>query len=151
MQWSRACLVLVLDVRPSVEQELNHRPLFGRVPRLSRLGPRIARIMESGCSTPILGVRVSSSFDQRPDRERQKRGRREVERRISDIQLVRDFLHETLVGDARLRDLGPRSYEPHCLGFVGDDSSQELDKGRRSVRHVIKVMQRVVSQQSAAR
>src|SRR4029450_988384 len=86
MQWSRARLVLVLDVRPSVEQELNQRPLFGRVPRLSRLGPRIARIMESGCSAPILGVRVRSSFDQRPDCERQKRGRREVEGRISDIQ-----------------------------------------------------------------
>ena len=75
----------MLDVRPGVEEERNHRPLFGRVPRLSRLGPRIARIMESGCSTPILGVRVSSSFDQRPDGEGPERGRREVERRISDV------------------------------------------------------------------
>jgi hypothetical protein len=91
--------------------------------------------MERGCSAPIPGVRVSSSFDQRPGRERPERGRREVERRISDIQLVRDFLHETLVGDARLRDLGHRSYEPHRIGFVGDDSSEELDKGRRSLRH----------------
>src|SRR5207237_842747 len=33
------------------------------------------------------------------------------------------------------RDLGRRSYEPHRLGFVGDDSSEELDKSRRSVRH----------------
>src|SRR5262245_58487526 len=32
MQWSRARLVLVLDVRPGIEEELNHRPLFRRVP-----------------------------------------------------------------------------------------------------------------------
>jgi hypothetical protein len=49
---------------------------------------------------------------------------------------VRDFLHETLAGNARLRDLGCRSYEPHRLGFIGDDRREELDKGRRSVRHV---------------
>jgi hypothetical protein len=85
MQWSRASLVLVLDVRPSAEKELNHRPLFGRVPRLSCRGPRIAGVVESGCATPILGVRVSSSFDQRPDGEGPERGRREVERRISDV------------------------------------------------------------------
>ena len=59
MQWSRARLVLVLDVRPRVEKELNHRPLFGRVPRLSCLGPRIARVVERGFATPILGVRVA--------------------------------------------------------------------------------------------
>src|SRR3954449_1967286 len=56
MECSRACLVLMLDVRPGVEEQLNYRSLSGRVPRLSRLGPRIARIVESGCSTPILGV-----------------------------------------------------------------------------------------------
>ena len=85
MEWGRPCLVLMLDVRAGGEEELNHRPLFGRVPRLSRLGPRIARIMESGCATPILSVRVSSSLDQRADGERPERGRREVERRISDV------------------------------------------------------------------
>src|SRR5262249_50689270 len=85
MQWSRARLVLALDVRPGVEEELNHRPLFGRVPRRSRLRPRIARIMESGGSTPILGVRVSSGFEQRADSERPERRSREVERRISDV------------------------------------------------------------------
>src|SRR4029453_18328972 len=85
MQWSRIRLVLVLDVRASVKEELNHRSLFGRVPRLSRPGPRIARIMESGCPTTILGVRISSSFDQRPDSERPERRCRQMESRISDI------------------------------------------------------------------
>ena len=85
-----------LDVRPSVEEQLNHRPLFGRIPRLSRLGPRIARIVERGCATPIFGVWVSSGLDQSSDCERPERGRREMERRIADVQLVRDFLHETL-------------------------------------------------------
>src|SRR5262245_31625172 len=42
MQWSCARLVLVLDVRAGVEQELNHRPLVRRVPRFSRLWPHIA-------------------------------------------------------------------------------------------------------------
>ena len=85
MEWSRARLVLVLDVGPRVKKEPNHRPLFGGVPGLSRLGPRIARVVERGCATPILGVRVSSSFDQRPDGKRPECGCREVERRISDV------------------------------------------------------------------
>jgi len=85
MQWSRARFILVLDVRPGVEKALNHRPLFGRVPGLSRLGSRVARVMESRCSTPILGVRVSSGCDQRLDGERPERRSREVERRISDV------------------------------------------------------------------
>ncbi len=83
--------------------------------------------MESGCSTPILGVRVSSSFDERPDGERPQCGRRKVERRISDVYVVRDFFHETLVGDTRPRDLGRRSYEPHRLRFVGDDSGEDFE------------------------
>src|SRR5262249_12890627 len=85
MQWSGARLVLALDVRPSVEEHPNHGPLFGRIPRLSRLGPRIARIVERGCATPIFGVRVSSGFDQSSDCERPERGRREMERCIADV------------------------------------------------------------------
>lgn len=86
--------------------------------------------MQGDCSTPILGVRVGSGFDQCSNGGGPEGGRREMERRISNVQMVRDFFHETLVGDARLRDPRRRSYEPHRLGFVGDDSGKELDKGR---------------------
>jgi len=85
MQRSRARLVLALDVRSSAKEKLDHRPLFGRVPCSSRLGPRIARIVERGCATPILGVRVSSGFDQSSDCERPERGRREMEGRVADV------------------------------------------------------------------
>ena len=85
MQWSRASFVLVFDVRSSVEEALNHRSLVGWVPRLPGLWPRIARIVESGGSTPILGVRVSSTFDERPDGEWPEGGRRKVQRRVSDV------------------------------------------------------------------
>jgi hypothetical protein len=40
---------------------------------------------------------------------------------------VRDFVHETLVGNARPRNLGRRLHQSHRLGVVGDDSNQELD------------------------
>jgi hypothetical protein len=138
MQWSRARLVLVLEVRPGVEEALDHRSLFGRIPHLSGLGPRIARVVKRGCATPILGVRVSSGFDERPDGERPERGGREMERRIADVQLMRNFLHEPLFADARLRDLGRRSDEPHGLGFVRDDRSEELGKNRH--RHIPSVV-----------
>jgi hypothetical protein len=103
--------------------------------------------MKRGCSAPIPGIRVSSSFDQRRDGERPERGRREMERRIADVQLVRDFLHETFPGDARLRDPGCGSHEPHRPGFVGNDRSKEIGKGRRSIRHD---KQSVVSQNHPA-
>jgi hypothetical protein len=91
--------------------------------------------VESDCSATICGVRVSSSFDQRLDRERPERGRCEMECCVPDVQLVRDFLDEMVPGDARTRDLGRLSNESHCRGFVGDDGCEEPGKGRRSVRH----------------
>lgn len=136
MEWSSARLVPVLDVGSGGEEELNDRPLFGRVPRRSRLGPRIARIVQRGGSTPILGVRVGACFDERSDGERPQRCGREVKRRISDVQLMRNVLHEAILPDARLRKLRCRSYEPHRFRFIGDDSSEELAQRRRSFRHV---------------
>jgi len=133
MQWSCTRPVLVLDVRAGVEEELNHRPLGGLVRGHSRIGTRIARVMKSDGSTPIFGVRVCSSVDERSDGERPERRRREMQRRIADVQLVRHFLYETLVGDARPRDFGLRADEPHRFGFVGHDRSEELVQGRRSV------------------
>ena len=130
MQRNRSGLVLVLDVRPRVEEELNHRPLFGRVPHPFRPGPGIARVMESGCSTPVLGVRISSRLDQRADGERPERRCREVEGCIAGVDLVRDGLHEALVGSARLRDLRRSLDEPRSRGVVREDGSKELDKGR---------------------
>ena len=58
---------------------------------------------------------------------------------------MRDFLHKTLLGDARLRDLGRRSYETHRPGFVGDDRREELDKCRRSLGHDDEAIQSVAS------
>jgi hypothetical protein len=91
--------------------------------------------MESGCSTPIHGVRVSSRPDQRADGERPERRRREMEGCIAGVDLVRDFLHEPLVDGARLRDLRRSSDEPHGGGIIRDDGSKKLDQGRRSLRH----------------
>jgi hypothetical protein len=82
--------------------------------------------MERDCSTPIRGVRVSSCFDQRRDHGRPQRRRGEVERRIACVQLVRNFLDQTLVDDACPRDLRRCSYELYRLGVVGDDSDEEL-------------------------
>lgn len=86
--------------------------------------------MQRGGSTPILGLRVSSSFDERRHGERPKRCGREVERRISDVQLMRNFLYEAILPDAPLREQWRRSNEPHSRGFVGDNRREELEKGR---------------------
>src|SRR5262245_55525573 len=131
MERSRARLVNVLDLRASVEEQLDHGHLRGGVPRLTALWPRVARIMQSDCAPPILGVRGSSRFYQRRDGVRPECRRRKVEGRISDVQLVRDFRHETLIGHARLRDRGRRSYKPDRVSFVGDDSREELAQDRR--------------------
>ncbi len=85
MQWSHAGLVLVLDVGSGIEEELDYQALFRRIPRLPRPGPCIARVMESGCSTSILSVLVSSSVDQSFDHERAESRRGNVERRISGV------------------------------------------------------------------
>src|SRR5262245_12734502 len=85
MERSRARLVQMLDVRPGSEKEFNHRSLFRRVPRLSGLRPRIARVVERGGFAPVLGVAVASRRDARFDDERPKRGRREMERGIADV------------------------------------------------------------------
>jgi hypothetical protein len=135
MQWSRASFVLVFDVGSSVEKELNHGLLFGGTPYLSSFRPRIACIVECDSSPPILGVQVSSRFDQRPDGARLESGCRNVECCISSVQLVRDFLYESFVGDAILRNFGFRSHESHRLGFIRHNSSGELDKGCFSMRH----------------
>ena len=109
---------------------LNH-DLFGRVPRLSCLGPRIARVVESGCATPILGVQ-SLQLRSAPRRQ------------AASARTARWSAISTVTGAGRPRD-GPRRHttaqsraslmRPHRLGFVGDDSIEELDKGRRSGRH----------------
>jgi hypothetical protein len=41
--------------------------------------------VEGGCATPVLGVRVSSGFDQGGDSERPERGGCHVERRITKV------------------------------------------------------------------
>ena len=80
-------------------------------------------------AAPVLRVRISAGIDQRGDGERPKRGRREMERGISGVELMRDFLDESFPDDARLRELGRRSHQPHGFGFVGDDDVEELAKG----------------------
>jgi hypothetical protein len=67
--------------------------------------------MESHGATPIRCVRVGSSVDQRRNSERAQRRGRDVQRRTSDVYLLWDFHRETLIGDARLREFGRRSYE----------------------------------------
>jgi len=84
MQWSRAGLVLVLDVGSGIEEELDYQSLLRRIPR-PRPGPCIARVMERGCSTSILSVLVSSSVDQSFDNERPESRRGNVERRIAGV------------------------------------------------------------------
>lgn len=77
--------------------------------------------MQCGCSPTMLSVRVGSGVDQRADRERPKCRGCEVQRRGADVQLVWDFLDETILGDSRSREFRRRADKRHCLHFVGDD------------------------------
>src|ERR1044071_9127069 len=79
MERRRARLVRVFDVRAGLEQQLNHRRLRRWIPCLPGLGPWIARVMKCERPTPIPGVRVRSSVNQRLDGERPERGRREMQ------------------------------------------------------------------------
>jgi hypothetical protein len=49
-----------------------------------------------------------------------------VKRRISGIQLVRDLLHETLIGNSRRGNRGRRAHQPDCRGFVGNDRREKF-------------------------
>jgi hypothetical protein len=128
MQWSGARLVLVLDVGPGIEDPLDDRALFRGVPRLSRSGSSIARIVQCGRPAAILGVGVRPSFEQRLDRQGAEGGGGQVKSGVSYVQLVRNFLDETLARGSRARDLWRRSDESYRAGFVGDDSREELDE-----------------------
>jgi hypothetical protein len=55
-----------------------------------------------------------------------------VERGIAGVELMRHFVQETLVGEARPRDLRLRSQEAHRLVFISNDSSHEFEKRHRS-------------------
>jgi len=124
MQRRRARSFLVLDIRSRVEQQPNHQPLLRRVPRLTPW-PRIARIVERQGSSPVCSMHVCAGVDQRLNDGREKRGGREVERRVSDVQLMGNVLDEALDSDTRPREFGRLSYEPDGSSFVGDDGVEE--------------------------
>lgn len=118
----------MLDVGPGIEDPLDDRALVGGVPRLSRSGSSIARIVQCGRPATILGVGVRPSFEQRLDRQGPERGGGQVKSGVSDVQLVRNFLDETLARGSGARDPWRRSDESYRAGFVGDDSGEELDE-----------------------
>jgi hypothetical protein len=91
--------------------------------------------MERKRAAPILCVWIRPGVEKRLDDAGLEGRRREVERRVADVELVRHLRHEATGGDTLGSELGEPSDEAASLRLIAHDQSEKVVEGGFPARH----------------
>lgn len=103
MQWSGAAIIRRIDDSASLNQTIDDPHLVLRVPNASRSRSGIARVVQGSGAPPVDCCRIGTAENQKIDRSMLQCRGGEVERRVADVEPVRNGCNQTISVDG-MRD-----------------------------------------------